>query len=182
MVLAYLLFILDNIIRESLRTKHKAKRFYDNREDKNSSLLAIAFLLVVPLMPLFTSVIGGNYKNSFIQLMGICIMLIGIIIRIIAMRTLGRFYTGTLHITEEHHIITNGIYQYIRHPGYFSVLLISFGFGLAVGNWIVIGLIIILFFLVYSYRISVEEKMLSVKFAEYKNYMKKTSGLIPFLY
>jgi protein-S-isoprenylcysteine O-methyltransferase Ste14 len=55
-------------------------------------------------------------------------------------------------------------------------------FGLALRTWVGTLVIVALFGLVYSYRISVEEKALKAEFGqEYVDYAKKTKRLIPFI-
>lgn len=183
LIIAYVLFLLDNVLREILRDKNKAKRFQPGADDKRSSILTIFYLFFVPLTPLLTFLNIGIFENSFFQWSGIVLQIIGIGVRILAMQTLGEFYTGTLQVRSNHQLIKSGIYKVIRHPGYFSVLLASIGFGLAIGNWIAFLLILIAFVFTYSYRIRVEEEMLIKKFgSDYTKYMKATKKLIPFIY
>lgn len=63
------------------------------------------------------------------------------------------------------------------------MLMQSIGFGLAMGNVICVGIIGVLYVLIYSYRIKVEEQMLVEHFGqEYLNYSNNTSRLIPIIW
>ncbi|MEY9972078.1 protein-S-isoprenylcysteine O-methyltransferase Ste14 [Lysinibacillus sp. RC46] len=83
----------------------------------------------------------------------------------------------------EHKLIQNGLYKYIRHPGYLGSFLTFLGFAISSSSFISIIINIILFFLAYSYRIKIEEKILFTLFGEqYKQYQSNTWRIIPFLY
>ncbi len=80
-------------------------------------------------------------------------------------------------------MIDSGIYHYVRHPAYLGQLLISIGFGIVMNNWICICFMVIPPLLAILYRIHIEEKALIEKFgSSYMDYMKKTKGLLPFIY
>ncbi|MFJ7915515.1 MULTISPECIES: methyltransferase family protein [unclassified Lysinibacillus] len=57
------------------------------------------------------------------------------------------------------------------------------GFAISSSSFIAFIINIILFFLAYSYRIKIEERILVTLFGEqYKQYQSKTWRIIPFLY
>ena len=93
------------------------------------------------------------------------------------------FFIHAVVKAENHTLITNGIYKYIRHPGYLSDLLIFIGLALAMGNLIPIIIIPLTFAAAYTYRIRTEEKMLIEIFgSQYKEYQKSSKLLIPFIF
>jgi len=78
-------------------------------------------------------------------------------------------------------LITNGPYRLIRHPMYTAILLGSVG--LLINKFTVIRLsIAIALAIVLLVKLGWEEKMLSQKFDEYKNYMKNTKRILPFIF
>lgn len=110
-------------------------------------------------------------------------MICGLAIRYWAAKTLGEFYTRTLQIIEGQKIINQAPYNVIRHPGYFGTLLMEIGAGLAVMNWVVLLVAVVIGITSRAYRIGVEEKMLEANFGEeYKVYADNTWKLVPFLY
>ena len=180
---SYALFFLDNIIRELLRRINKAPYLSTYTAERYSSVFTVVYLFVVLLIPVIRIFGIGNYVNIALQTSGIFIQIVGLVVRVWSLQTLGRFYTGQLTITTNHRTITSGPYRYIRHPGYLSVLIQSIGFGLATGNLVCMGIIILLYFCVYTYRIHMEEKMLIDHFGEeYRMYSKRTSHVIPFIW
>lgn len=142
---------------------------------------------------IFLSISFGILSNYLIYLpishrkvlpySGLIIILLGMLIRFISIRTLGRFFTVDVAIRKDHKIIKNGIYRYIRHPAYASSLLEFIGFGLSLNNWISLLVVIIPVTVAFINRIKVEEKLLTDKFGnEYSEYMDRTYRLLPWIY
>ncbi|NQY22362.1 MAG: isoprenylcysteine carboxylmethyltransferase family protein, partial [Campylobacteraceae bacterium] len=83
-------------------------------------------------------------------------------------------------IKKNSKLIKNGAYQYIRHPMYFSVLIIMAGVILTNMNFINI-LIYILLIIVLYIKAAKEEKLWSLKLDEYKEYKTHTKMFVPFI-
>jgi protein-S-isoprenylcysteine O-methyltransferase Ste14 len=114
---------------------------------------------------------------------GYTLILIGIALRFWAIRTLGRFFTVNLHLDENHHLVRNGLYKWIRHPSYAGALVSFLGLGLSMNNWISLFIIFLPVFGSFLYRIRLEETMLLNHLgAEYEAYMRSTKRLVPLLY
>ncbi len=111
---------------------------------------------------------------------GWLIALSGICLRYWALAVLGRFYTARVAAQDGQALVQHGPYRIVRHPSYSGGLLILFGFGFALNTWVgaVIGAITL--FLIYAYRIAVEEKLMLETFGSaYREYARKTRRLIP---
>lgn len=98
-------------------------------------------------------------------------------------KELGRNWSITLEIRDQHRLINTGPYAFIRHPMYTSFLLMGLGQALLLPNWIagLSGLVgfAVLFFL----RVGKEERMMLENFGpQYRAYMERTKRLIPYLY
>lgn len=78
-------------------------------------------------------------------------------------------------------LITNGPYRFIRHPMYTAILLGSAGLLINQFTWLHLALVIALA-IVLLIKLNWEEKMLSQKFDEYKEYMKHTKRIVPFIF
>jgi protein-S-isoprenylcysteine O-methyltransferase Ste14 len=110
-------------------------------------------------------------------------MLAGIFFRWYSASLLGKYFTFDVAIHSAQTLIEVGPYRYIRHPSYTGALLSLLGFGLALGNWagLVAGLCCLGF--AYAYRIPIEEAVLSSALGEpYRQYLRRTWRLLPFLY
>jgi protein-S-isoprenylcysteine O-methyltransferase Ste14 len=93
---------------------------------------------------------------------------------------LGRNFTPTIQLKENHTLVINGVFRYIRHPIYAAHGLWGIAQVLLLQNWIA-GLSMMVFFLpFYLVRVPNEEKMMLEHFGEeYRVYMDKTGRLIP---
>jgi protein-S-isoprenylcysteine O-methyltransferase Ste14 len=114
---------------------------------------------------------------------GLGLMLAGMGIRYMAITTLGKFFTVDVSISDDHKLVTSGLYKYIRHPAYTGSLMTFFGFGLSMNNWVSLIIIFIPVLLAFLFRIKIEESaLLSQAGIEYSEYRKHTWRLIPWIY
>ena len=114
---------------------------------------------------------------------GIALMLAGLAFRFYSMSLLGRFFTYTVAVQTGQSVIEAGPYRYIRHPSYTGAFITLTGFGLAMGNWLGLAVLLCLMGIGYARRISVEEAALTAALGEpYAQYMRRTQKLVPFLF
>lgn len=126
----------------------------------------------------------GHFDQSIlVQLCALFLLTTGIAIRITAIKTLGHLFTSEVTIRNDHRIMTNGLYQYVRHPAYTGALIAHAGLGLAFGSWISLLLSTIPFLVAAFYRIRVEERALVLFFGQdYSRYAATTGRLFPKLH
>jgi protein-S-isoprenylcysteine O-methyltransferase Ste14 len=128
------------------------------------------------------SIASLSSVNQAMVGVGVGMILLGMIIRFVAIATLKRNFSGRLRIRANHTLVTNGIYHWMRHPAYLGFILFFLGIPILVSS--VLGFLV-MFFLVplILRRIRNEEEMLIERFgSEYKEYMKQSKKLIPFFY
>ncbi len=116
-----------------------------------------------------------------VSFIGILIFLIGAIVGIFALNhnKLGNFNIQP-KMKENAKLITTGIYSYIRHPMYLSVLLMMLG--VFVGSpSMVEAIFFILLTLVLVLKAKKEEAIWSSETQEYIEYKKRTKLFIPFI-
>jgi protein-S-isoprenylcysteine O-methyltransferase Ste14 len=93
---------------------------------------------------------------------------------------LGRSWTPTLGVRDEHHLVTGGVFKYIRHPMYAAHLLWGLATPLMLHNWIAGFAFLTLSALQYLTRVGAEEQMMLEQFGDrYRQYMQTTGRLIP---
>jgi len=143
-------------------------------------LLSGMFLLV-QLLGLSILPFSDNY---LIQVFGSAMLIIGIMIAVSARIVLAANWTGAAEyqIKKGHELVTRGIYRYVRHPIYFSLIL-SYTGGLIISQtYLFIPFFFVLLYFAYS-RGKREEKILIDKFGnKYLNYRKFSKMLIPFIF
>ena len=105
----------------------------------------------------------------------------GLIVAMIARRTLAGNWSRAVAFKEDHELITTGLYHYVRHPIYTGVLLMILATALSVGTLSAgIGFVIIVLGLWFKLR--AEEELLTVHFPkEYLAYKDRTKALIPYV-
>ncbi len=117
---------------------------------------------------------------GFVSWGGLVLIASGLVIRLIAIRTLAEQFTYTVKIVDNHRLITSGIYRHIRHPSYLGQALIFLGCGMALANWISLLLLFVPVIPATLYRIAVEERVLKEHFPDqYADYAGRTGLLIP---
>ena len=92
---------------------------------------------------------------------------------------LGKNVTKTVAIREEHSLVINGPYRWVRHPLYTAGFIYFIGLSLLSANWFIF-LLILLTFAILLMRTPIEEAKLIERFGdEYRQYMKETGRYIP---
>jgi len=127
--------------------------------------------------------IGRIYHWDTFFLIGAILAIAGLVIRISAIITLKQQFTYTVTEIENHTLIENGLYKFIRHPGYLGQLIIFLGISVSLSNWLSIIFMNLPVLAGYIYRIIVEEKFMVKQMGQkYLDYRKRTKRLIPLIY
>jgi protein-S-isoprenylcysteine O-methyltransferase Ste14 len=98
-----------------------------------------------------------------------------------AAHRLGKQWRYEAALSEDHELIQTGVYGWLRHPIYASMLAMFLTTGLAWSWWpkTVVGLI---FFVAGTeIRIRAEERLLMGRFPAYAEYRKRTYAYVPFV-
>jgi protein-S-isoprenylcysteine O-methyltransferase len=114
---------------------------------------------------------------------GVVLMWCGMVLRLWAIRTLGRFFRTVVVIQDEHRMISDGPYRLLRHPSYAGSLLTLAGIGLALGNWLSLLVAVLGALIGFTRRIRIEESALQTRFGDaYTTYVCRTWRLVPFIW
>ena len=121
--------------------------------------------------------------SPIIPWFGLCIIVVGLVIRWTAILILRKFFTTNVVIQANHRIIKTGLYRIIRHPSYTGAIISFWGLGLAFSNWLSIIILVVPITIAFLKRIRLEEKALLSAFGEeYSDYRKTTWILFPWIY
>lgn len=125
-----------------------------------------------------------NYKlPETVFTVGLVLLLLGVYLRYISIKILGKFFVTKVQVTEDHELVKDGIYKVLRHPSYTGLILGFMGSVLMLQSAFATAIFVMLGIPAYIYRIIVEEKALISAFGEdYKAYRNDTYAIIPFLY
>jgi protein-S-isoprenylcysteine O-methyltransferase len=121
-------------------------------------------------------------RNVF-YMVGVFVFVAGMVLRIYSIIHLGRFFTLKVAIATDHRLIESGPYRFIRHPSYTGLLMMFFGIGLGIGDWLSVLVIIIPVFTALRWRIRIEEAALLEALGDsYRCYTKRARRLVPMIY
>jgi protein-S-isoprenylcysteine O-methyltransferase Ste14 len=105
---------------------------------------------------------------------------VGLAIRIWSIIVLGRSFRLTVEVDSDQAIVDRGPYRWVRHPSYTGLLILAIGFGIALGNWLSLAILVVLPLIVILRRIRVEEaQLVAVMGQPYVDYGKRTKRLVP---
>ncbi|HKJ67324.1 MAG TPA: protein-S-isoprenylcysteine O-methyltransferase, partial [bacterium] len=93
---------------------------------------------------------------------------------------LGRSFSPGLEILDDHTLVTEGVFRYIRHHMYAAHVLWSVAQLLLLQNWIAGPAMLVAQIPLYLYRLPREEHMMLMQFGEdYRRYLHRTGRLLP---
>ena len=107
--------------------------------------------------------------SPFSYLVGFLIIIIAFIILLVAIKDLGRNLSPFPRPINNSNLVTTGIYRFTRHPMYYSLIFISFGFFITKLSIYYLFLSISLA-LIIKFKIALEEQYLNNKFKNYLLY------------
>lgn len=105
------------------------------------------------------------------------VFLLGVTMRHAAIRTLGRYYSHHVMRQEDHRVVTQGLYRFIRHPSYAGMLLANLGFTVFFFN-LYDAVALLLLATAVAYRILREERVLW-QVRGYPSYATGKARLLP---
>lgn len=141
----------------------------------------IAFGVMPLLYILFKVPAFANYPwfPPFVVI-GTLVFLCGIWMIYRAHKDLGRSFSYTLQIRDQHRLIETGIYRHIRHPMYAAFLVWTIAQAMLLPNWMVGICAPLVLGILLAIRVPREEQMMLRTFgASYKDYMQRTARFIP---
>jgi protein-S-isoprenylcysteine O-methyltransferase Ste14 len=191
-----IIFVLSWILAETIRFPHRMRNKVERRNrtmqssrvnalDVTLDLLAFTGLQVLPLIYVFTPWLSfADYLlPAWAGWLGVLVMGASLALLWRAHNDLGTSWSPTVEISQEHHLVTHGIYAVIRHPIYAAMWLWAIAQALLLPNWLggLSGLA--LFLLVYLYRTPREERMMLDQYGDaYRQYSQRTGGVLPRLW
>jgi protein-S-isoprenylcysteine O-methyltransferase Ste14 len=117
--------------------------------------------------------------TMLVYALGLALAMVGAALAILSRMMLGRNWSATVQLKQEHELITTGPYRLVRHPIYTGLLLLFLGNAVMVGDWR--GLLAVAIVLASFWRkLRLEETWLTEHFGEsYRLYRANTKALIP---
>lgn len=143
---------------------------------------AIAALIFYNLPHWFSRPFSARQMLSWILFLGsICVLWLGVR-RLRLVRRSGKRTEKELYEFERtSELITSGVYRYIRHPLYASLLYLAWGSFLKELTWISVLLVLIATASLYATAVADEHECIGYFGDLYREYMKRTKRFVPFM-
>jgi len=149
--------------------------------NKGRILAFVQFFLLAAILIISFVFRNGHFTYNIRTISGLIIIAVGLIIGVIAVYHINQRISPNPYPFKSAVLITGGIYKFIRHPMYLSVILMTIGYCICIFSiYSMISIFVILAF--FNIKIIFEEKALKDRFSEYEDYKKSTYKLLPFLY
>lgn len=144
---------------------------------KDITFVTLQLILFVcyAITPNFLSI---NFP-SFLKSVSIIIVVVGLLILILGLIQLQRNLTPFPSPKQNAELVTNGVYQVMRHPIYTGIFIAAIGYAIY-GAHSTRFLISILLLVLFYFKSVYEEKLLNKKFSAYQQYQLKTARFFPF--
>lgn len=157
----------------------------ERKESLGSRLSHVALLVAggVLLAMHFHGLLGHRWWRPSRTLAWACfgIEVLGLAFAIWARETLGRLWSGTVTLKQDHRVVRTGPYRLARHPIYTGILVALAAIVLvradlsSLGGFVLIALGI-------ARKIAIEETLLTGHFGdEYRAYRREVRAIIPFI-
>jgi len=179
-------FVVGSVIRKVYTFRCRGSKATKKRKSLVDIILisAAGIGLAAPLFYLFSPWLDfADYDLSgWLGCVGTVVFAMALFLLWRSHADLGRNWSATLQIRQEHSLITDGIYRHIRHPMYAAHLLWAIAQGLLLENWLAGWAFLVISVPFYLLRVPKEEKMMLEQFGqEYRQYISRTGRMIPYL-
>ncbi len=138
------------------------------------NVLTLAVVAVGPIH-------GARDWASPWRVLGIVLFAVGAIFGITGVHALGRNRSPFPRPVDDHSLVQAGIYRFVRHPLYSSLIFLSFGWALVWSSGATLalgaGLAVVL-----DRKARLEESWLGEMYPDYSGYRRRAARLIPWIY
>ncbi len=154
-------------------------------KERFSMLISQMGLGILPAIWVFT-----GFPQSLDRTTYPAAVIIGALIFIVSLwlfrkthKALGKMWSHSLDLREDHKLVTSGIYQHVRHPMYTAFWMWAFAQPFLLSNWFAGFAGIVGFGTLFFLRVGQEEEMMRGEFgSEYDDYVNRTKRVFPSIY
>ncbi len=153
-----------------------------NPVDVGLDITAAIFWQVMPFIVYFTDWLAfADYTlPRWAGWVGVGMVAASLLLFWRAYADLGRNWSPTLEIAQDHQLVTGGVYGRIRHPVYAAMWLWALANPLMLWNWVAGFGLLVVFAVLYVRRVPREEAMMRDHFGDaYREYAARTPALLP---
>src|SRR5919109_5114949 len=134
--LAYFTWIGSEFIGAFLIPHLRRRGKTQVKRDRGSAGLIILSVFVSITVAFNLGMAGVGLLPDWIFYFGIVFMFIGVLVRQYAIAVLGKFFSLSVRVADDHRVVNTAPYRYVRHPSYTGVMLTFIGLALVVQSWV----------------------------------------------
>ena len=172
---------------EYARRSRREKIQRSDRGSRETALLLISLtgLGILPFAYVATAVPHfAAYTFHPIQAwLGLFVAIAALVMFHLTHRALGRNWSISLDVREDHQLVTDCIYRRVRHPMYSAFWLLAIAQALLLPNWVAGFSGLVGFGILFFGRVAREERMMLETFGDsYRAYMARTGRVFPSIF
>jgi protein-S-isoprenylcysteine O-methyltransferase Ste14 len=121
-------------------------------------------------------------RDTAIFWIAVALVVLGLGLSVLARRSLGTNWSGTVTLKQDHELVRAGPYRFVRHPIYSGLLLAILGTALIIGRWRALAAVVLIA-AGFIRKLGIEEQFMTGQFGDaYRRYMAEVPALIPFVF
>lgn len=174
-----------SLIRAPYEQQSELTETEDSRQGSVENALLFGVMLGASLLPAIHLLFGvfwfANYSAPvWLPYVGLVLLGFGLWLFWRSHADLGRNWSVSLEIREDHGLVTTGVYKRIRHPMYSAIFILFIAQAAFIQNYIAGFSGLVAFTLMYVIRVPTEEAMMRDAFGtEYEAYCSRSGRLLP---
>lgn len=170
-----ILWIGEFVFFPSLKKEEKSKQ-------KTFQVILAVIVTIIVLNALMAWQEVLIIDSRAVAAVGLIIYAAGLILRYWSLIILGKNFSRKVEVSREQELVSHGPYQYLRHPSYTGLFLLTTAVPLFVGNLLGFFLSIPLMYWALNRRMKEEEGFMEEVMGErYVEWKKKRYKLLPFI-
>jgi len=176
------------VIRFPYERRSGRARIARNSRDLRETILLTISLSGLGLIPFLYVATGfpALAARPFLPILawlGVPVAVAALVMFRLTHKALGRNWSVSLQVKEDHRLVESGVYGRVRHPMYTAFWFWALAQALLLPNWVAGLSGLVGFGTLYAFRIGREERMMLETFGEeYRAYCARTARLFPWIY
>lgn len=179
MVLIFFIFVA---LERLWATFFKNKALIKGKITKKWTLYSLTLIYAIILFSTITEYLLKVKKiNYLVSILGGALFIIAFLLRNWAIKSLNKFHSINIEIRENHELIRSGMYKYLRHPYYLSIMLEVLSLPLITNSYFTFYFALLSYIPLVLIRAHYEERAMINKFgSEYLKYKSEVYAFSPF--
>lgn len=173
--------IFTSILINFVEAKNRGKPKKEKKSIVETGTMTLFFMILYIVIRFRIGVIEYNdvIVRGIIIIISLIVMIIGCGVNVVGRLKLGKNWANQVKIYKDHTLVKTGVYGIVRHPLYASLIWMFYAATLIYLNYTAFLLITLIFVPFMYYRAKQEEKFLTERFKEYKEYQKDVGMFVP---